>query len=383
MYQIFIIAGFVAVAAASPAAQAIDFSLVNSALSPTFTSSPWGANKQSYPHNTASSSSVEVPTTTPQPTATTYRRSSGTSTTSSDTSCPTQPEAGTYCGFINPNDACAPQPDGYGPHVEPDTVAAFRAYPEFSQQALAAAAPGYTSTFKNLNASFSAKTYLGLTTFTSYDAPLCAEYCNKKDLCTGFNIYVERDPSQKPAENCTQPASITNYKCTLWGSGVSAESATNYGGYRRNFQIAIAGSDGFEKTNTTIPATPPGWHQPKKCGGDGSKVHNHPGACIGTHFFPGAYNPALCAAYADAQNARHAKSSFGQKLASFWTSGKYNPQKCKFFNSYMLKKNGRPLGTYCGLYSKQYDGSAADYSPGWQGSTFWGIESSWSFSIKP
>jgi len=34
--------------------------------------------------------------------------STGTSTTSPPTACPTTPEKGTYCGFINPEDACAP-----------------------------------------------------------------------------------------------------------------------------------------------------------------------------------------------------------------------------------------------------------------------------------
>ncbi|KAG9984167.1 hypothetical protein KCU72_g22087, partial [Aureobasidium melanogenum] len=46
-------------------------------------------------------------------------------TSSSTTACPTTPEEGTYCGFINPEDPCAPQPDGYGPKVTPDTVSAF------------------------------------------------------------------------------------------------------------------------------------------------------------------------------------------------------------------------------------------------------------------
>lgn len=38
-----------------------------------------------------------------------------TGTTTSGQPCPTQAEEGTYCGFINPLDPCAPQPDGYGP----------------------------------------------------------------------------------------------------------------------------------------------------------------------------------------------------------------------------------------------------------------------------
>lgn len=42
----------------------------------------------------------------------TIQTSSGTTTTSSSTECPTQIEEGTYCGFINPEDPCSPQPGG-------------------------------------------------------------------------------------------------------------------------------------------------------------------------------------------------------------------------------------------------------------------------------
>ncbi|KAK6582301.1 hypothetical protein PZA11_004709 [Diplocarpon coronariae] len=366
MRSVALLAGFVAVAAASPVAQAIDFSSVNAAPSPSLTGPPRGVNSQNIPLNTASvgtrgSAAVTgvasaSATVSQAPNA---RRGAlwgwpWVHTTSSDASCPTQPEAGTYCGFINPEDACAPQPDGYGPQVIPDTVEAFEAYPDFGTQALAAQAPGYAATFRNLNASVSANTYLGLTTLKTYSAPLCAQHCDNTTLCTGFNIYVERDPSLNPSDNCTQPASITNYKCTLWGSGVNAQSATNFGDYRGAFHVVVAGSDGFEKTNTTTPASQPGWQAPKQCGADGSTAHNHPSTCMGSRFFPGPYNPALCAA----------------------------PYKCSFFNSYMLKKNGHHLGTYCSLHSQQYSGAVASYSPGWQGSDFWSVESSWSYSIN-
>jgi hypothetical protein len=99
----------------------------------------------------------------------------------------------------------------------------------------------------------------------------------KKTLRTGFNTFVERDPSLNPSTNCTRPASITNYKCTLWGSGVDSASATNFGDYRGEFHVVITGSDGFQKTNTTTPLSQTGWQLPTQCGGDGSKAHNHPG----------------------------------------------------------------------------------------------------------
>lgn len=128
----------------------------------------------------------------------------------------------------------------------------------------------------------------------------------------------------------------------------------------------IVGSDGFSKSNTTTPPQQQGWQPPQQCGGDGTKGHNHPSTSIGSWFFPGPYNPALCAAYAEAQNEVNQKSPFWQKWIQIFT-GTYGPYKCDFFNSYILKKNGKALGTYCGLYSQQYGGGEASYVPGWQG----------------
>ena len=57
---------------------------------------------------------------------------------------------------------------------------------------------------------------------------------------------MERDPSVNPnaTMGCPNPPSIVNYKCTLWGSGVTAESAKNKGQWRIQFEVAIAGSNG-------------------------------------------------------------------------------------------------------------------------------------------
>lgn len=224
----------------------------------------------------------------------------------------------------------------HGPQVQPDTVAALEAYPEFHKQAQSANAPaGYAPTFTDLNASVSANTYLGLQTLKSYDVNLCAEYCNNKTLCTGFNIFIERDPSLNPSDNCTLPASIANYKCTLWGSGVDTASATNYGQTRpipsRHRRLRRLRKDQHHHPPSQLQ---PGWQPPTKCG-DGSKGHNHPSTCIGTGFFPGPYNPSLCAAYAEAQNVVNKKSPFWYNWIQFWT-GMYNPYKCDFFNTVVI-----------------------------------------------
>ena len=332
----------------------------------------WGSQPTSSASAKASSAASSASTYNPvTPTSSIYMTS--TATTSSSSACPTTPEAGTFCGFINPEDACAPQPDGYGPKVVPDTVAAFEAYPPFHEQALAAVAPsGYAQTFKDLGASTSANSYLGLHTLRSYDTLGCSQWCDNTTSCTGFNLYIERDPALNPSDNCTTVSSITNYKCTLWGSGVEAASATNTGGFRGTFQVVVVGSDGYEKTNNTTPATPSGWTKPQNCHGH---AHRHPSTCVGTKFFPGPYNPGVCASYAKAQNKKNEDSD---KWAS-WSKYFYNPLKCNFFNAYMLKQDGRALGTYCSLHAKQHEPAEASYNPGWTGGHYYGVESSWSF----
>ena len=86
---------------------------------------------------------------------------------------------------------------------------------------------------------------MGLTTLKSYDVLTCASKCDQADGCQAFNIYIERDPSVDPnAQDCPNPPSTTNYKCTLWGAPVAASQADNKGQWRDSFQVVIAGSNG-------------------------------------------------------------------------------------------------------------------------------------------
>ncbi|KAH0355623.1 hypothetical protein KCU83_g1769, partial [Aureobasidium melanogenum] len=185
---------------------------------------------------------------------------SATTTTSSDAPCPTTPEAGTYCGFINPEDPCAPQPGGQGPRVVPDTVSAFKDYTPFQSMSLNNTyAAGYTNIFTNLTASANLHSYLGLYYLDTYSPSACAQKCNSAANCTSFNIYIERDPSQNPTKNdstaptvwgywCPNPPSLTNYVCALWADAMYNSSATNHGQYRGgDFEVAIVGSNGFVK----------------------------------------------------------------------------------------------------------------------------------------
>jgi hypothetical protein len=355
-------------------------------------------------------------------------------TTSSTTACPTTPEEGTYCGFINPEDPCAPQPDGYGPKVTPDTDDAFLAYAPFHSMATNApvvvasnsnVGNAYLQTFRDLNASSSANSYLGLYTLSSYNVSDCAAHCDTTSLCTAFNIYIERDPSQNPSKNdstaptvwgywCPNPSSITNFKCTLWGSNLEASTATNQGEWREDFHVVVTGSNGYDATNTTIPppvvdtvdnststsvvlssataasssivksssassaaasATAssgpkqPTWSSPTTCGG---KAINAPNYWMGSKFFPGPFNPQVCGDYASYQHVLNKRAAI-QAGKSYFTP-------CNSFNAYYLHKNGVPHGTYCALYDASISTSYATYSGGMSGSNKYDCRQSYQYT---
>src|SRR3954453_5542608 len=85
---------------------------------------------------------------------------------------------------------------GHGPKVSPDTCDAFKGFGSFHVSAKAAIAPsGYASVFVDASAIVSSNSYLALFTLASYDVGLCAKHCDKHELCTSFNIYIERSPS--------------------------------------------------------------------------------------------------------------------------------------------------------------------------------------------
>lgn len=119
---------------------------------------------------------------------------------------------------------------------------------------------GYAETFADLNAATSTASYLGLATLTANNVSSCAALCHSTSTCTSFNIYAERDPSLNPSTEycCPNPASITNFKCTLWDSVIDNTTATNAGQSRESFHVVATASNGYTKANTTTPSSPIG-----------------------------------------------------------------------------------------------------------------------------
>lgn len=153
--------------------------------------------------------------------------------------------------------------------MTPDTPEAFSEYAPFHDAAtrapinVASSQSGhvYTQTFNDLDAAVITTSYISVYDLHTYDVQGCAQYCDNTTACESFNIYVERDPSQNPSSSvssaptvwgyiCPNPKSITNYKCALWGTSISAAEATNQGQMKEDFEVVVTGSNGYNKAST-------------------------------------------------------------------------------------------------------------------------------------
>ncbi|KAH7330379.1 hypothetical protein BKA65DRAFT_404464 [Rhexocercosporidium sp. MPI-PUGE-AT-0058] len=244
--------------------------------------------------------------------------------------------------------SCLPQPAGNGPVTVPDTDTAFLANPVYSAAALGAPVPSgwfLVDGYKNLHASAahpSYQTYVS-SSLTTYDPAKCATICAAKAGCNSFNIFFERDPTIFTDKvNCPTSASLTRIKCSFFGSVISAADATNDGQFTGQFHVVTAGSNAY----TTTPQSVDGFTGPVSLG---SATINAP---IADHSFMGSqtfpmtqpYDPAVCAA------ACQEKSAYNRRHES--TPG--SARICRFFDAYLLYKNGQNPVFTCAYYTKAY-----------------------------
>ncbi|KAI6859842.1 glycoside hydrolase [Hortaea werneckii] len=271
--------------------------------------------------------------------------------------------------------ACASQPAGAGPVPSPDTASAFQSYSAFASAAAGASPPsGYSQTFSNLQASNNAYGYMGYTTLQSYSPQQCATKCNAITGCVAINIYFERDPTVEPAAGCPNPASTTNTKCVFWGGPVTKDNALNTGQYRNQFQVVIAGSNGYVSNSVASPA---GYGPAIPLGNaainapyDKYGFDSYMGSAI---FTSGPFNVQLCA------DACSMKSAYNKAHPP--TDG--SPvQTCQFFNTYILYMNGpsNPQGQYCAMYSESWPASYATNKGQYRGSDHFTIQYSFAYS---
>jgi len=293
-----------------------------------------------------------------------------------DPACATDIEVGTYCGFINPEDPCAAQPNAYGLQVKPDTVDAFKNEAALHKLATSAQAPsGYVNSFTDASGSVQGAGYLGYHELTSYDVGACAAHCDKESTCTGFNLYIERAPKWNPRQcSCDKPDSVTRFKCSLWGQEVKKETATNNGQNQDGFEVIVVGSNGYNK-GTYQPPTPPNTSNPKSCG---KKLHNQQSYSMGHKTFLGPFDPSLCAAYAQKQNeVNRLHGIIGTILSLFGM----NKGGCVQFQAAYLEKSGKGFGTHCRLFTRKFTPTQANLDISKSGTSKWGCQKSFTWEV--
>jgi hypothetical protein len=131
---------------------------------------------------------------------------------------------------------------------------------------------------------------------------------------------------------------------------VATSNALNFGQYRNKFHVVIAGSNGY--VNRSID-TPAGYTAPTYLG---TSIINAPKTdCAGYSnqldnmlWNTGPFDAGRCAAACSAYTANPTASGVAQT--------------CRFFNTYVLKGNGKDAGQYCALYQQAFPSSASTSS---------------------
>ncbi|KAG9674770.1 hypothetical protein KCU99_g4292, partial [Aureobasidium melanogenum] len=279
--------------------------------------------------------------------------------------------------LVGRDSTCAKQKPGNGPVASPDTPEAFLALGQLSSMSTTVATPyGYSQVFANQNASLSASAYMGLYTLNSYDVPGCQSICDQNSGCVAFNMYAERDPTVNPdPSQCPNPASTTNYKCTIWGAPVSQEQANNFGQWRASFQVVITASNAYNKN--APPPSVAGFTDPVGLGGatNAPLDSNGKNTFMGSKFFPFSQQQGFtlesCTSACTAQTAYN--KAHPNKDGSFMT--------CAFVNGYVLSRNGVPQGLYCSMYNQTWATSYATNYGQYRGSVRYTVSNSYAYSV--
>ncbi|KKY13288.1 putative conserved hypothetical protein [Diplodia seriata] len=238
---------------------------------------------------------------------------------------------------------CCPLTSGPVAAPTPDTADAFVANPSFASLAANAPTPtGYTNAFTNAKGSIQQSFgYRGNTQLNSYDPEECAAFCNLDDYCRGFNLFVQRDPTLRPAYSvCTDPPSTGSYGCTRWGYPINVANATNDGSWQASFRVAVVASNGYNRMHDKVPTkTVPGFATPVNI--DDAAIQDDSYYLFVDHEDQSTFDPAICAKDCQDNTAYNKLHSGG---------GSYTT--CNMFNAYIPLKNGIAQGTRCALYSQ-------------------------------
>ncbi|EXJ92133.1 hypothetical protein A1O3_00683 [Capronia epimyces CBS 606.96] len=179
----------------------------------------------------------------------------------------------------------------------------------FSNAASSAETPaGYTQVFSNGQVWTSGDGFLGYTTIDEYDSSICAAICDSLEECSSFKVYFEKEVG----------GSQSTIKCTFWAGSIDVNATFAA-------TAVIAGCNGY----TSNALTPPdGFEPPSYIGRAAIQPPPDSGSFIGSKVFNGPFNTSQCATECQ---------SCG----------------CKFFNTYIVSRNGVGQGQYCDMYAQK------------------------------
>lgn len=99
---------------------------------------------------------------------------------------------------------------------------------------------------------------------------------------------------------------------------------------------------------------------------------------MGEETFPGPFDPSLCSAFAQAQNAVNKKFGIiGQWLNMFGM----RKGGCVRYQASYLEKSGKGFGTNCRLFTKKFTPAQANLDISFGGTSKWGCQKSWTFDL--
>jgi len=146
-------------------------------------------------------------------------------------------------------------------------------------------------------------------------------------------------------------SSFTNIKCTLWGVPTSKAGATNFGQYREQFQVVIAGSNGYNLVSPVAASL--NLFNPADTL---SAAINNAATYVGSTYYNQPYDPSVCASVCKTLTATNRAAAQAQGLTT------YTP--CNYFNSFVLAQNNAATGMYCMFHNAPVPKSQATNNGG-------------------
>ncbi|KEF63551.1 uncharacterized protein A1O9_01529 [Exophiala aquamarina CBS 119918] len=205
----------------------------------------------------------------------------------------------------------------------------------FSDTAVSAVAPsGYTQTISNAHTWTTGDGFLGVVVIDEYDVATGAFLCDSLDACSSFQIYFEKEEESEAV-----------IKAAFWAGAFAAADSTTA-------NAVVAGLNGY--TNNTL-ATPDGFEVPSYVGNQAIRPPPGSNSFIDSKIFHGPFDTAHCSKQCDVLGG-------------------------KFFNTYVVAKNGVNQGQYCDVYTDAIGHEWATESGSTVGRTNWTI--SHSFTCK-